>query len=64
MDENCYWEAEYTPLQRKEINRSEFTFFCKRPTQKAAKLISDDLIKQGKKAVVTQGDGGFEVWWG
>jgi hypothetical protein len=64
MDENVYFEAEYTPLKRKSINLSEYTFFCKRPTKKLARLISDDLIKQGKKSVVTEDGDGFEVWWG
>jgi hypothetical protein len=64
MDENCYFEAEYNPLERKTISKSEYTFFCKRPSLKSAELIRDDLIRQGKKSVVTQEVDGYIVWWG
>lgn len=64
MDENHYCESVYDPLERKTINRSEYTFFCKRASLKLAELIRDDLIKQGKKSTVTQESDGFAVWWG
>ncbi|MFA5048932.1 MAG: hypothetical protein WC516_07965 [Patescibacteria group bacterium] len=64
MDENVYFEAIYDPLKRSVINLSEYTLFCKRPSRKLAELIKDDLIKQGKKSVVTQEGDGWEVWWG
>jgi hypothetical protein len=64
MDENHYFEAEYNLLEQKTINRSEYTFFCKRASLKLAELIRDDLIKQGRKSTITQEVDGFAVWWG
>jgi hypothetical protein len=63
MDENQYIESIFEAPPETVINRCKYTLFCKRPSKNIAELIRDDLVKQGKKSIVTKLDGEFVVWW-
>lgn len=63
MDENQYCDSIFEAPPTRMIKGREYRQLCKRDNKKVAEEIRDDMIKQRKRAVITEECGDFVVWW-